>query len=87
LKLAKLSRLHLSEEEIERFQTELGDILQYVKRLEKVDVKGLDPTYQVTGLHNVMREDVVVKQQATPEELIKSAPRSKDGYIQVGRMI
>lgn len=87
LKLAKLSRLSLTEDEITKYQKELGDILDYVKRLESVDVSGLKPTYQVTGLQNVMREDVVVKQQATPEELIKNAPKSQDGYIKVGRMI
>ena len=87
LKLASLSKLKLSEDEIEKYQNELSNILAYVERLDEVDVAGLEPTYQVTGLQNVMREDAVVKQQATPEELMKLVPRTKDGYIQVGRMI
>ncbi len=87
LKLASLSKLRLSEDEIEKYQNELSNILAYVERLDEVDVAGLEPTYQVTGLQNVMREDAVVKQQATPEELMKLVPRTKDGYIQVGRMI
>ena len=87
IKLASLSKLRLSEEEIVKYQTELSNILAYVERLESVDVSGLKPTYQVTGLQNVMREDKVVIQQATPEKLMKLPPKSKDGYIQVGRMI
>ncbi len=87
LKLAKLSRLSLTEDEIAKYQKELGDILDYVKRLESVDVSGLKPTYQVTGLSNVTREDVVVDAQADPKQLLKNAPKSQDGYIKVGRMI
>ena len=87
IRLANLSKLRLSEDEIAKYQNELSNILEYVDRLNEVDVLGLEPTYQVTGLQNVMREDIVVKQQATPEKLMKLLPKSKDGYIQVGRMI
>ncbi len=87
IKLANLSKLRLSEDEIVKYQSELSNILAYVERLNEVDVTGLQPTYQVTGLQNVMREDVVVKQQATPDKLMELLPKSKDGYIQVGRMI
>jgi aspartyl-tRNA(Asn)/glutamyl-tRNA(Gln) amidotransferase subunit C len=87
LKLAKLSRLSLTEDEINKYQKELGDILDYVKRLESVDVSGLTPTYQVTGLSNVTREDTVVETQADPKQLLNNSPKSQDGYIKVGRMI
>lgn len=87
LKLAKLSRLSLTEDEISKYQKELGDILDYVKRLESVDVSGLKPTYQVTGLSNVTREDIVVEAQADPTILLKNTPKSQNGYIKVGRMI
>ena len=49
IKLAKLSRLKLSDREVERFQNELSSILNYVKQLDSVNVNGLKPTYQVTG--------------------------------------
>lgn len=87
LKLALLSRLSLSEEEIQKYQDELSAILSYIERLDKVDVVGLNPTYQVTGLHNVMREDAVADQKATPEELLKLAPHTEGRYIKVKRMI
>lgn len=90
LKLAQLSRLELKDDEIEQYLKELQAILGYVERLESVDVSGLEPTYQVSGLQNTpetMRSDVVSEQLASPEALLNGSPRTKDGYIQVGRMI
>jgi len=87
LKLAKLSRLALSEEEITKYQKELSSILDYFERLSQVDTTGLEPTYQVSGLKNVMRSDTVVLQQATPDELLARVPKKEGRYIKVGRMI
>ncbi len=88
LKLAKLSRLKLTEEEIEKYQKELSTILSYIDRLEAADVSGLEPTYQVTGLVNQTRKDIVVEAQPSdPDTLLSRAPRSQDRYIKVGRMI
>ena len=58
-KLAKLSHLKLSEQEAEKYQAELNAILGYVEQLQSVDIEGLEPTYQVSGNKNVVREDVV----------------------------
>lgn len=87
LKLARLSRLHLSDDEIERFQKEIETILGYVEVLQKVDVGNLPPTNQVTGLENVMREDMVRDYGQTPEELLKNAPATADGLIKVRRVL
>lgn len=90
LKLARLSRLHLSDEEVVQYQEELGDILEYVKQLDGVDTAGLKPTYQVTGLTsndaNATRKDEVT-QQRSGEELLKNVPKVQDGHIKVQRMI
>lgn len=85
--MAKLSRLRLSEEEIEKFQTELSEILDYVEKLNSVDTKDLQPTYQVTGLKNVMRPDEVRAYGAKPEELLKNAPATQDGQFKVKRVL
>lgn len=90
LKLAKLSRLKLSDTEIEKFQKELSSILEYVKQLDSVDVSGIMPTYQVTGLtsqhSNATREDKVTE-QVSQEELFKNLPATEKGHIKVKRMI
>ncbi|OGL35064.1 hypothetical protein A3F65_01845 [Candidatus Saccharibacteria bacterium RIFCSPHIGHO2_12_FULL_47_16b] len=87
LKLAHLSRLKLSEEEIERFREELAEILDYVKQLENADTKGLEPTYQVTGLKNVTRADKPLDYQAKPDDLLKRAPDTLDKQFKVKRVI
>lgn len=57
--IANLARLELSEEEKERYSEELSVVLNYVEKLEEVETEGVDPTFQVTGLNDVTREDEV----------------------------
>lgn len=87
LKLAKLSRLELTESEITQFENEIGSVLKYVEQLQNVDLDGVDPTYQVTGLQDVMREDEVVDYQANQIELLKNAPAKEAGHFKVKRMV
>ena len=88
LKLAALSKLRLSEEEIEKLSVELSEILDYVKVLEKVDTQGLDPTYQVTGLKNVMRADKVKDYGYKTSDLLKNAPTpTQGGQFKVKRVM
>lgn len=87
IKLAQLSRLKLTDEEIERFRKELSSILDYVEILDKVDVKGLEPTYQVTGLKNVMRSDEVKSYQAKPADMLKLAPAVEKNQFKVRRVL
>lgn len=87
LKLAKLSKLYLSEAEIEKFQKELSDILGYVDQLSAVDTTGLIETSQVTGLENVARKDELIEYGASPEQLMQNAPDKKDGMFKVKRVL
>ncbi len=87
LKLAKLARLKLSDDEVAAFQGEISEILGYVEMLKDVDVSGLKPTYQVTGLTNVTRPDEVKDYGADQLALLKNAPKTEKSYIKVKRMI
>ena len=87
MKLARLARLQLHGDEVARYQKELSAILDYVKVLDSVDTTGIEPTYQVTGLTNVTREDVIVDYGITPKELLKNVPQIQGDYIRVKRMI
>lgn len=83
-KLADLARLELTDEELDRFAAQLGAILGYVKQLEEVDVTGVEPTSQVTGLQNVLRDDTVDDSLSlTPEQIEAIAPEVRDGYLVV----
>ena len=87
LKLARLARLDLTDEEVEAFRKEMSAILEYVAQLNDADVEGLEPTTQVTGLKNVMRKDSVIDYGISPADLLRLAPKTQDGQIKVNRMI
>jgi aspartyl-tRNA(Asn)/glutamyl-tRNA(Gln) amidotransferase subunit C len=87
LKLARLARLDLTDEEVEAFRKEMSSILEYVALLQNANVDGLEPTSQVTGLKNVMREDEVKDYGVSPQDLLRLAPKTQDGQIKVNRMI
>jgi aspartyl-tRNA(Asn)/glutamyl-tRNA(Gln) amidotransferase subunit C len=87
LKLARLARLQLTDEEVENFRKELNEVLGYVKQLDDVNVDGLGPTAQVTGLKNVMRADEVIDYGISVKDLLALAPKTQDGQIKVKRMI
>ena len=89
LKLARLARLKLSDDEVARYQSELTEILKYVEQLDSVDVAGLEPTSQVTGLTNVTRADQEVDYGYKALDLLKNVPhnRVEDDLIKVKRMI
>lgn len=87
VKLAALARLDLSDDEIAEYSQELTEILHYVEQLQNVDVAGLQPTNQVTGLTNVMREDEVTDYGYKPQDLLKNVPDTQDDQIKVKRMI
>lgn len=87
LKLAALSRLRLTDNEVKQLQGELSEILNYVEQLGKVDVGGLEPTYQVTGLKNIMRKDKTKDYGYEAKDLLKNAPAVQEGQFKVKRVL
>jgi len=87
LKLARLSRLKLTDAEVAEFQKEISEILGYVQMLDKADTKGLKPTYQVTGLKNVARKDELIDYGVSQDELLKNLPARDKNYIKVRKML
>ena len=81
--VAKLARLGLTDQEVEKFQTELSGILDYVEQLSEVNTDKVLPTAQVTGLSNVMREDEVaqgIDVLADPENLLNCSTLPKERH-------
>jgi aspartyl-tRNA(Asn)/glutamyl-tRNA(Gln) amidotransferase subunit C len=87
LKLARLARITITDEEVENYRAELSAILGYVEQLQNADVSGLAPTSQVTGLKNVMREDEVIDYGVRPDDLLRIAPDTEARHVKVKRMI
>ena len=80
--IAKLSRLDLTDKEIEKFKNQLSSILEYVEQLKKVNAKNLEPIGNITGLFNISREDKI-QQSFSQEEMLKNAPETEDKFVKV----
>jgi len=86
-KLASLSALQINDDEAAKLQTELQNILKFVEQLNAVDTTGVEPTYQVTGLENVWRDDEIIDYGLSREALLKNTPNTQDGQIKVKRVL
>lgn len=87
LHLAQLSNLQLTDDELGSLQQNIGDILGYVAQLGELNTSGVEPTYQVTGLENVWRDDVVMTGDITREQLLALAPAQHDGHVKVPKVL
>ena len=85
--LAQLSNLQLSDEELDNLRVDIGNILSYVEQLSALDTTGVEPTYQVTGLENVWRDDQVDPGAVENKTLIDLAPDSEDSQIKVPQVL
>ena len=83
---AQLARLHLSVDEIVKFQAQLSQVLTYVEKLEQVDVTGIEPTAHANAVFNVFREDAP-RDWFTAEDALANAPRSANQLFIVPKVI
>ena len=78
LHVARLARLELSDEEVERMATELSGILAHVDLMSELDLDGVPPTTHVAEVTGALRSDV--PRPSWPRDtMLAQAPASKDG--------
>ena len=92
-KIAHLARLGLSEEELKGLTKDIDEVLNYVKQLQEVDTKDVEPMAGGTFLENVWREDI----PESPNErdlrlkriskILDQIPRRKADYFEVPKII
>lgn len=84
--VAHLARLHLSEEEITTFQSQLTKVLDYVAELNEVDVSGVEPTAHTNPVVNVLRPDEA-RPWFTVQEALANAPQSNSDLFIVTKVV
>ena len=84
--IARLAKLSLSEEEIEKYSKDLGDIATFIEALNEVDISGVEPTAHVVDKKNVFRKDEM-KDSFNREEILKNAPSKEAGCISVPKVV
>ena len=86
--IANLARLELSEEELETYGEQLTEILNYIELLQEVDTSGVEPTSQVTGVRNVLREDGIEEWDDTERDrALNQAPELEEREVKVRRVL
>lgn len=85
--LAELSNFALSEEESSSLVGDIKEIVNYISKLDQLDTAGVEPTYQVFEMENVWREDEILKQDATPDELLALTQATEEHQIKVPQVL
>jgi aspartyl-tRNA(Asn)/glutamyl-tRNA(Gln) amidotransferase subunit C len=84
--VARLARLHLTDDEAERMREQLDAILAYIDKLRELDVEGVEPTAHAVPLVNVMRDDALAP--CLPQErALANAPDRAGEFFRVPRII
>lgn len=84
--IALLARLFLSDEEQEKFGSQLSSILDYMKKLNELDTSSVQPTSHVLSLQNVTRDDLV-RPSITRDEALSNAPSHTGKFYRVPKII
>jgi len=85
-KVAKLSRLQLSEAEIDEFTGQLSAILDYMEKLNELDTTAVEPLAHCLPITNVFREDYV-KQSLGTEKTLANAPQRDGDFFKVPKIL
>jgi aspartyl-tRNA(Asn)/glutamyl-tRNA(Gln) amidotransferase subunit C len=84
--IAKLARIAMSDEEIERLAPELNNILGWVEQLGEVNTEGVEPLTAVIDQKLRLRDDVVTEGDIR-DEILANAPEAQHGFFAVPKVI
>jgi aspartyl-tRNA(Asn)/glutamyl-tRNA(Gln) amidotransferase subunit C len=84
--VAKLARINLTDEELDKFISELKEVLDVCNKLNDVDCIDVEPSFQPVKIKNVLRDDEVEK-SLTQEEALRNTEHKKDGYFKGPRAV
>ena len=84
--LAALSEIQLSDSELESLTTDIDNIVGYINQLDELDTDQVEPTFQLTGLQNVWRDDKI-EPQLSREKLLNRAPDTENNQVKVPKVL
>lgn len=87
-KIAGLASLKLRDNEVELFAHQFTETVDVINQLNEIDTSDVPATYQVTGLSNITREDVVDSARVLPQHIaLREAKQVSNGFFVVPRII
>lgn len=84
--VAWLAHIELSNKEKILFTEQFNEILEYFKKIDEVDTKGIEPTYHVLDLKNVFRKDKVTASLST-KDVLNNAPKKEKKFFKAPRIV
>ena len=81
-KIAELSRLSLSNDELKKRTEDMNNILNYMDTLNEIDTDNVEELYNVNDMSNPLRDDTFEK-SLEKKDVLKNSPSSNDDYIEV----
>ena len=85
-KLAHLSRLELTEEELVAMEGDMNKMLQFVEKINELDLEGVEPLAYMSDEVNILREDEI-RQDISHDEALKNAPDKDTDYFRVPKVM
>jgi aspartyl-tRNA(Asn)/glutamyl-tRNA(Gln) amidotransferase subunit C len=85
-KIAKLSRLKLTTQEVEEFTGQLSAIIDYVEKMNELDTAGVEPLAHCLPIHNVFRSDKP-KESLGTEKVLSNAPQTDGDFFKVPKIL
>jgi aspartyl/glutamyl-tRNA(Asn/Gln) amidotransferase C subunit len=86
--IAKLARIELTEQEVEKFQKDLSEILDYFEILKKAHTSSIEEQPSSLRTENTARQDIPQKEKSQViEKLISMAPQRERGYVKVHKIL
>ncbi len=85
-RVALLSRLELSDKEVAQFSTQLSNIVEYIEKLNELDMDNVEPLAHCLPIHNVLREDIP-RPSLTNDQAMVNAPQRHDEYFKVPKIL
>lgn len=84
--IASLAKLNLTENQVEKYASDLSNIVGYANELANIDIDGVKPTNHILDIFNVFRKDEEEK-SFNREEILKNAPSKAGGCISVPKVV
>jgi aspartyl-tRNA(Asn)/glutamyl-tRNA(Gln) amidotransferase subunit C len=86
LNIARLARVKLDDDQVEHYRKDLSSILEYVDKLDELDVSDVEPTTHAAAVEPRLRDDEV-DQRLDHDDVLKNAPQCEDGHFRVPKVV
>lgn len=85
--IANLARIELSDQEVERFDSQLSQVLTHAAKLKELDVSGIEPMAHAYPIFDVVRGDVAGDGSFTAQQALSNAPAQAQGQFKVPKVM